>query len=309
MHLPNGYLNDPTCAVTTAAAIAALGVGAARLRQAGSLRSPATMAVTGAGIFAAQMVNYQVDHGTSGHMLGAALAAVVLGPWAGMLTMAVVLTAQCALFGDGGWSVLGANIINMAVVGTLSASVLYQGSLRLFGANRGRFVGVAVAGFGSVLASAGLCSLELAASGTYAFAEVLPAMLGVHLTIGVAEALMSVAIVAAVAAGSASLSGRQLAACGLAIAVAVAMFVAPLSATSPDGLERVAHDLDFAQLAASSWSFTPDYAAPGVAWQPLAVALAGVLGVLAVFATTYTAGRMTTAKAAKHPQAGERQGR
>jgi hypothetical protein len=121
--------------------------------------------------------------------------------------------------------------------------------------------------------------------------------------------LLSVAILVAVTAGSASLSGRQLAACGLAVAVAVAMFIAPLAATSPDALERVAQDLDFAQLAASSWSFAPDYAAPGVAWQPLAVALAGALGVLAVFVTTFTAGRMTTAKAAKHPQTGERHGR
>ena len=84
------------------------------------------MAVVGAGVFAAQMVNVPVDHGTSGHMLGAAAAAILLGPWAGMLTMAVVLAAQSLLFGDGGSTALGANTLNMAVVATLTAATVNQ---------------------------------------------------------------------------------------------------------------------------------------------------------------------------------------
>src|SRR4029079_9918522 len=101
---PDGYLNDPVCVMTSVAAAAAMGVSVARLRRDAQGTSSQAMAVTGAGVCAAQMINCSVGHGTSGHMLGAALAAVVLGPWAAMAMMTLVLVAQCCLFGDGGIS-------------------------------------------------------------------------------------------------------------------------------------------------------------------------------------------------------------
>jgi cobalt/nickel transport system permease protein len=261
------------------------------------------MAATGAGIFAAQMVNFPIGHGTSGHVLGAAVAAIALGPWCGMLTMAVVISAQCMLFGDGGTSALGANILNMAVVGTLVASGLYTVATRAIGGTKGKLIGTALAACGSVLAAAGLCSVELAASGTYAFADVLGAMTSVHALIGVSEALISVAIMAAaLSVGSAKrpLSSRQLMFGGLAAAVAIAGLLAPLASNSPDGLERVAADLGFANLASENpWSVAPDYQTPGIVWPALAVALSGLAGVFAVFATTYTLNRTATAKVPK----------
>ncbi len=141
MHIPNGFLSDPVCAVSTAASLAALGVGFARARQTDDSRSAALMAATGAGIFAAQMVNFPIQAGTSGHVIGAALAAILLGPWRGMLTMAVVLAVQCFAFGDGGASTLGANILNMAVAGTLSAWALYTLVAGRVSGTRGKLVG------------------------------------------------------------------------------------------------------------------------------------------------------------------------
>src|SRR5689334_5205213 len=102
MHIPNGYLTDPVCAASTAASLAALGIGLAKVRNADQKApyGPALMAATGGGIFAAQMLNVPVASGTSGHLIGAALAAILLGPWRGMLTMTVVLCVQCFVFGD-----------------------------------------------------------------------------------------------------------------------------------------------------------------------------------------------------------------
>lgn len=303
MHIPNGFLSDPVCAATTLTSAAALGLGVARMRQSHDMRSSAMVAATGAGLFAAQMVNFPIGEGTSGHMLGAALAAILLGPWRGMLTMAVVLIVQCLAFGDGGLSALGANVLNMAVVGCLSASAIHGFvSGRLTGA-RGKLVGVAAAAFGSVLASAAMCSVELAASGTFGFASVLWAMLSVHAVIGLAEAALSVAVVAAVAAVAregASVTKRRALAGALCAAVAVAGLLAPWASSAPDGLERVAEDLEFAGLAGdASWSLVSDYAAPGITWPALAVALAGIAGVAFVFVSAYTADRAARVRVRK----------
>jgi cobalt/nickel transport system permease protein len=302
MHIPNGFLTDPVCAAATLTSVAALGVGFARMRQTDNSRSAALMAATGAGIFAAQMVNFPVDHGTSGHVLGAALAAIVLGPWRGMLTMALVLAVQCFLFGDGGASTLGANILNMAVAGTLVAAVLYSWTTRHVGGTQGKLLGAAAAAFGSVLASASLCALELAASGTYSLPEVFSAMISVHALIGLNEAAISVAIVAVALAARASersLSTGHVMVGGLALAFAMAGLVAPLASSAPDGLERVAENLQFANLATPSWAVAPDYAVPGVGWPTLAVALAGIAGTVAVFASTYTVGRTAKVRVRK----------
>ena len=302
MHIPNGFLTDPVCAASTVASMAALGVGYAKARQFDSSRWAALMAATGAGVFAAQMVNFPIDHGTSGHVLGAALAAIVLGPWRGMLTMAIVLAAQCFLFGDGGASALGANILNMAVAPALVASVLYRSATHYVAGTQGKLLGAGLAAMGSVLASATLCSIELAASGTYGLADVFSAMIGIHALIGMCEAILTVAIVAALVAArpaGRSLSTRQLVAGGLILAVAVAGLLAPLASTAPDALDRVAQDLNFASFAAPSWAIAPDYAAPGIGWPALAVALAGIAGVLFVFVSAYTLGRAARVRVRK----------
>jgi cobalt/nickel transport system permease protein len=303
MHIPNGFLTDPVCTVSTLTATAALSASFARVRQLDNSRSAPLMAATGAGIFAAQMVNFPIDGGTSGHVLGAALAAIVLGPWRGMLTMAVVLATQCFLFGDGGTSTLGANILNMAVVGTLAAAGLYALATRCVSGAKGQLLGACAATFGSVLAAASVCAVELAASGTYGLAEVFTAMVRVHAAIGLSEALATAALVGALIAirsEGRSLSSRKLMVGSLALAVAVAGLLAPLASTAPDGLEKVAQDLNFANLGSDNlWAVAPDYVTPGIVWPALAVALAGVAGVAVVYVTAYTVGRTATVKVRK----------
>jgi cobalt/nickel transport system permease protein len=303
MHIPDGFLTDPVCTVCTLASAGSIGYGFARSREADSSRWAALMAVTGAGIFAAQMVNFPIDSGTSGHVIGAALAAIVLGPWRGMLTMAIALSVQCFVFGDGGTRALGANLLNMAVVAPLVASALYALIARRVSGANGKLLGAGAAAFGAVLASAAMCSLELAVSGTYGFTQVFAAMIGAHLVIALAEAAMTMTIVAAALAMLAEdrvLSTRGVMVGGLALAVVVAGVLAPVASLNPDGLERVAVDLSFADLATGSWAIAPDYAAPGIAWPALAVAIAGIGGALFVFATTYTIGRTAKARVRKH---------
>jgi cobalt/nickel transport system permease protein len=302
MHIPNGFLSDPVCTVSTLASAAVIGYGFARAREADKARPAALMAATGAGIFAAQMANFPLDGGTSGHVIGAAIAAVALGPWRGMLTMAVVVAIQCLVFGDGGLSSLGANLLNMAVVATLVSWGVYQFTTKRVAGTPGKLLGAGAAAFASVLAAAAACSVELAVSGTYAMNDVFAAMINVHLLIALCEAIITTAVVAAAIALAAErrlASPRSVMIGGLAVAFAVAGLLAPLSSPSPDGLERVAEDLNFAGLAASSFAIVPDYETPGVAWPAAAVAIAGILGVMIVFGSSYTLGRTAKARVSK----------
>lgn len=298
MHIPGGFLSDPVCTACTLATGATVAVGAVRLRAAGA--SPAAMGALGAGIFAAQMVNFPVDHGTSGHVIGAAAATALLGPWAAMLVMAAVLAIQCLLFGDGAVSTLGVNILNMGVVAVATAWVVNRVVRRQVPGRHGAMLAGGLAAWVSVIAAASACSLELAASGTYGLADVMSAMLNVHAAIGIGEALVTAAVVAIVfrsaearsIAQPARLGTRRLAA-ALAIAVGIAMLLAPLASSAPDGLERVAQNLGFAdQALPSAAAIAPDYVLPGFAWQPLAVALAGTLGVVAAFAGSWAVCRV-----------------
>lgn len=302
MHIPNGFLSDPVCAASTLASAAAIGYGFACARETNIARPAALMAATGAGIFAAQMVNFPVDGGTSGHVIGAAIAAIALGPWRGMLTMAIVVAIQCLVFGDGGLSVLGANLLNMAVVATLVSWGVYQFTTKRVAGSPGKLLGAGAAAFVSVLAAAACCSLELAVSGTYAMSDVLSAMLSVHLLIALCEAIITTTVVAAALALAAErrlTSPRSVMIVGLAVAIAVAGLLAPLASSSPDGLERVAEDLNFAGLATSSYAIVPEYEAPGIAWPAAAVAIAGMLGVMLVFASSYTLGRTAKVRVPK----------
>jgi cobalt/nickel transport system permease protein len=158
------------------------------------------MGVMAAFIFAAQMFNFQVAGGTSGHLLGGVLAAVLLGPWVATLVMACVIAVQALVFSDGGLVVMGANIFNMGVIGTLGGFTLYLALTKVLGGEeRARLPAAAIAAWVSVVAAAVAMSLELAVSGTSPLELVLPAMVGVHLFIGIGEALITVAALAFIA--------------------------------------------------------------------------------------------------------------
>ena len=199
MHIPDGFLSPEVAAVTGVAAAGAVTYGARRANATLDERRVPLLGVTAAFVFAAQMLNFPVAGGTSGHFLGAALAALLLTPSIACLVMAVVLTTQAFLFADGGVTALGANILNMGVVGALVVGSLMLAARRVLPHSRTTFLGIAgVGAWLAVMAGALAASVELAASGTVPLGTVLPAMLGVHALIGVGEAVVTVAAVAAV---------------------------------------------------------------------------------------------------------------
>jgi cobalt/nickel transport system permease protein len=198
MHIPDGFLSPEVAAGTAVVATGAVAIG---LRRAGSRlddRVVPLLGVTGAFVFAAQMLNFPVAGGTSGHFLGAALATVLLGPWLACLVLAVVLGTQSFVFADGGVSALGANVMNMGVAGALVTGGLMLAARRVLPRRRGALLAVAGAGaWLSVMAGAAGTALCLAISGTIPLDTVLPAMLGVHAVIAAGEAAVTVAAVSA----------------------------------------------------------------------------------------------------------------
>jgi cobalt/nickel transport system permease protein len=153
------------------------------------------MGVMAAFIFAAQMINFPIAGGTSGHLLGAALATVLLGPWCASITITTVLVIQCLFFQDGGVTALGANVLNMAIIGPLVAMGIYTAVTRLIGDKKGVTAGAFIAAWASVVAAAAFAALELAFSGTVPFKVVFPAMIGWHVLIGFGEGLITAVVV------------------------------------------------------------------------------------------------------------------
>ncbi|MGV0105400.1 ABC-type Co2+ transport system, permease component [Nostoc sp. DSM 114160] len=193
MHIPDGFVSIPVAGATGLASVAALFVAFGRSQEAFGIRRAPILGLTTAFIFAAQMINFPVAGGTSGHLLGGTLAAIVLGsPWAGTLCLATVLIIQAVLFADGGITALGANIFNMAVVGVWVGWVLTETLQRLFGGSKGRLpLAAGIAAGVSVVVAAIACAIELALSGTAPVAIVLPAMTGVHILIGIGEGMIT----------------------------------------------------------------------------------------------------------------------
>jgi cobalt/nickel transport system permease protein len=210
MHIPDGFLSAEVAVACFVPAAAAVSVGLKRANVELDERRVPLLGVTAAFIFAAQMLNFPVAGGTSGHFLGAALAAILLGPWLACLVLAVVLGVQAFVFADGGITALGANVLNMGVVGALLVGGLMTAARKLAG--RGRTALLAISGAGAwlaVMAGAAVTSVELAISGTVPLGTVLPAMLGVHALIAIGEAVVTVAAVSAVLATRPDLLGVQ----------------------------------------------------------------------------------------------------
>jgi cobalt/nickel transport system permease protein len=197
LHAPDGFLTVPVAALMWGITIVVLAIAVQRASRQLDERAVPLMGVTAAFIFAAQMVNFPVAGGTSGHLLGGVLAAILLGPWAATLVMASVVAVQALVFQDGGLVVLGANIFNMGVVGTLGGYAIYITLCRVLGGEeRGRSPAAAIAAWLAVMLGALAMTVELAVSGTTPLEVAMPAMLGVHALIGVGEAIITVAVLA-----------------------------------------------------------------------------------------------------------------
>jgi cobalt/nickel transport system permease protein len=194
MHIPDGFLSLPVSLLTWIISLGLIGLALKRVQADYQERAVPLMGVCAAFIFAAQMINFPIVGGTSGHLLGGTLAGVLLGPWAGTLVMSVVFIVQAVLFQDGGLTVLGANIFNMGLIGTFGGYYLYKAIRFAIGRNswRGMMVGTAVASWVSVVVAATVASFQLAFSGTVTLAVALFAMLAWHVFIAIGEAIITV---------------------------------------------------------------------------------------------------------------------
>lgn len=194
LHIPDGFLSLPVSLLCWVLAIALIGISLNRVQSQYQDRAVPLMGVCAAFIFAAQMLNFPIPGGTSGHLVGGTLAAVLLGPWAGSLVVAVVFIVQAVLFQDGGLTVLGANIVNMGLIGTFLGYYLYRALRQALGYNswRGTAAAIAIAAWVSVVVAAIATAFQLSLSGTVGLNVALPAMVGWHLLIGIGEAIITV---------------------------------------------------------------------------------------------------------------------
>jgi len=297
----------------TAAALAVTGLGVALRRARLNLpphRVP-LLGLTAAFVFAAQMINFPVAGGTSGHLIGATLAAVLLGPSAAVIVISAVLIVQCLMFADGGISALGANIFNMGVIGGVGGWAVYRVVSHLV---KGLFGCVVAAGFAAwcstVMASVA-CAGELASSHTVRWSVALPTMAGVHMFIGIGEGLITVLVLVAIArtrpellqpeaAPGAGRSYGVILAYGGLIALGLALFVSPLASRWPDGLDRTAELLGFKEKAVAPMvpAPMPDYEVPGFHWTTLGTSLAGAVGTIVVFVLAWLLARALVPKGA-----------
>ena len=317
MHIFDGVLSPPVCAITGAISCAAVTFSLRRLKASYSDRMVPLTGMMAAIVFAGQMVNVPV-FGTmaSGHLMGGVLAAAIVGPHAGCLALALVLTVQCVVLRDGGLMSLGANVLHMGVVGSLGGYAVFSAVRRCFADDlRGVVVGAVLASWVSVMAAACLFCVEFQLSGhgrNYDLSAILTLMVSVHSAIGIGEALLTGAALAFIqqqrpdliyhAQGhqtpAASVSRIVLA--GVVCALAVAAFIAPFRSPRPDGLETVAKQTGFDRLESAANVLIPadspvstpfaDRQKSG-SWQRVAVGLAGAGGTAAVLVLAGLLGR------------------
>lgn len=308
LHIPDGFLTPAIAAVGWIVAIVLIVVALRQARRGLDDRMVPVMGVLAAFIFAAQAVNFPVAAGTSGHLIGAALAAILLGPWVATLVMTSVVVVQGFLFQDGGLLVMGWNIVNMGIVAAFSGSVVFRGVRRLAGDSRPATLAAGfAAGWIAVVAAALATSIELAASGTTPLALGAAAMTSVHAVIGIGEGVVTAAAVGLilglrpelVRSGERS-SGTHAAVVlvGLGVALLVAA-LSPLASPDPDGLEAVAMRLGFLESAwAAPLAVLTEYRLPLIADPATAIIAAVALGALLVFWGAVVFGRIAARRQA-----------
>lgn len=294
MHIPDGFLSIPVAIILWILSIALIAIAFRRVSADLGEREVPVMGVLAAAIFAGQMLNFSVTGGTSGHLLGAALATILLGPWASILVLTCVVGIQALIFQDGGLVVLGANIFNMAIVGSFVAYAVVRLFQRLSGGRRWGIIGGSfAAGWASIFIAALACALELALSGTSPANIAIPAMGGIHALIGIGEGLITLGAVTLVLAARPDLlkSGQEHARATVWVWVTgglitlVLAVLSPLASSHPDGLEWVAEQAGFLEKAREpGLSIIPDYTFPGISNEAVATILAGIVGSLLVLA-------------------------
>lgn len=308
MHIPEGFINLPTS--VGAAAVAGGTVWASMKAASAEMKDRLVpfAGLTAAFVFALQMLNFPVAAGTTGHLLGGALAAVLLGPWLGIVAVTVVVAIQALLFADGGLVAMGLNVFNLAVITSLSGWYVFRGIVTVLPKRVGVLIGSLAAGWVSVVVSSVGFSVQYAIGGAGGVDPglVFSSMVGVHALIGIGEGLITAAAVGAVLVArpdlvtgvrgikgietaSTSLSKRAVGGfigAGVAVAIALVVFVAPIAASDPDGLERVAEDTGFAVAAEDNAYSGPfaDYGVAGLDNEALGTVISGLVGIGLTFA-------------------------
>lgn len=197
LHIPDGFLSLPVSLITWVIALALIAVALNQVQAKYQERTVPIMGVCAAFVFAAQMINFPIPGGTSGHLLGGTLAGILLGPWAGALVVSVVFIVQAVIFQDGGITVLGANIANMGLIGTFGGYYLYRAIRSAIGRDswRGMAIATVVSAWTSVFIASILVAIQLALSGTVPLNLAISAMAFWHFLIGIGEALITLAVV------------------------------------------------------------------------------------------------------------------
>ncbi|MEW6510204.1 MAG: energy-coupling factor ABC transporter permease [Bacteroidota bacterium] len=303
MHIPDGFLDTKTAVTTAALSAVAVGVSLRTLKRSLPRRRVPLIGLAAAFVFAAQMVNFPVVGGTSGHLTGGMLAAVLLGPAAAIAVLTAVLLVQCFLFADGGLLALGANILNIGIAGPLGGYAVYRLLCRLLPGERGRLVAAAMGGWSATILSALFCAGELAWSGTIPWDVGVTAMVNVHLLIGGAEGVITLLVLSVImrtrpdlagpATGEATGEGMGFfVLAGGVVTLCLVLFVAPFSSPMPDGLESVVMQLGILDRA-EHYGAAPmaGYMIPGLDSPVAATAAAGVVGTALMFVVGYVLAR------------------
>ena len=309
MHIPDGFLNLPAAAATSAAAVGGIGYSLRTVRERFADRQIPLVGVTAAFVFAVQMINFPVLPGVSGHLLGGALAAILLGPWLGSLVLATVLVVQAIGFADGGITALGANITLMSLVGSVGGYYLFRALTSVLPRGPRSFaIAAAITAWATVVLASAVASLLITVGG-FAGGEqlgtVLPVMLGVHALIGVGEAFITTVVVMAVVrsrpdlvatadrlsvapTASGAASPRGLVVVGLAAALVAGMALSSFASSQPDGLEASVLRTACADAADPEACLSDAAGDPAFTAAPLPdysrLWLSGLAGVVACFA-------------------------
>ena len=294
MHVPDGFMN-----VTMSAATGVISFGTlwAYIRSAKDLIADKFIALTGmmsALIFVLQMINFPVAAGTSGHLLGGALAVIVLGPRLGLICLSVVVIIQSLLFADGGLSALGVNILNMAIVTSATSWFIVKYWVKFIGKNRTSIISVSViAGILSVVFSSIAFTIQYAIGGTISIpvGTVLIAMVTTHLIIGLGEGIITALIITLLmrvrpdlvyAYDRSDENTTKVSFYGLFIILILLLsLVTPFASSSPDGLESVAEEFGFTQTDGVVL-LLEDYGIDAINNNFLSTVLSALLGVTVV---------------------------
>lgn len=308
MHAPDGFLNPATAAFTAVISLVIVGLALRQSTEQLQDRAIPLAGITAAFLFAAQMFNFPVAAGTTGHLLGGALAAILLGPSVGVVVVTVVVVVQALVFADGGLTALGYNVLNMAIIPAYGGYAVFRLFRRFLPQNTGGVVGATgLAAWASVVMSAMAFSVEwlFGASAPVPFDDVFTAMVGVHGLIGIGEAVISAMAVGAVLASRPDLvfgardldlaqtteksptKGRTFVIGGILVALVFAGVVSQFAVDEPDGLESVAEETGFSDSAtdhAFADSIFADYATSGIGNENLSLAVAGIVGTIVTLA-------------------------